>query len=156
VSNIRHTTCSRTGYRSQLPSWVANQPSYGWAQPPRWRAGDGSKSEVTLVSECHSGQVGRHGPTWWLVTLCVSPPRCTFGNTPFVTRNTHLPRTLPGERYCVKLLVGVGRRDAVAAWPSHDCTPLKEPFERLVRDHRRPDTLKVLPNGVRHQGPTAI
>jgi hypothetical protein len=54
---------------------------------------------------------------------------------------THICR----ERYCVKLL-GVGRGDAVAAWPSQDRTPLNEPFERLVSDHRRPDTLYVLPS----------
>jgi hypothetical protein len=47
------------------------------------------------------------------------------------------------ERYCVKLL-GVGRGDAVAAWPSQDRTPLNEPFERLVSDHRTPDTVYVV------------
>lgn len=49
------------------------------------------------------------------------------------------------ERYCVKLL-GVGRGDAVAAWPSQDRTPLNEPFERLVSDHHRPETVYVLPS----------
>jgi hypothetical protein len=108
---------------------------------PRWRAGDGSNSEVTLVSECHSGEAGhwsRH-----LVTCdqsCAPPPHTVRRHRSNI--ETHIWR----ERYCVKLLVGVGRGDAVAAWPSHDCTPLKEPIERLVRDHRRPGTLQVLPS----------
>jgi hypothetical protein len=69
-----------------------------------------------------------------------APPHTQLGGTRSIIE-THICR----ERYCVKLL-GVGRGDAVAAWPSQDRTPLNEPFERLVSDHRRPDTVYVLPS----------
>ena len=121
--------------------WVASPAMDGHSRHthPRWRAGDGSNSEVTFVSECHSGQAGRHGISVACDQGCAPSPH-TVRRHPFDYRNTHCR-----ERYCVKLL-GVGRGDAVAAWPSQDRTPLNEPFERLVSDHRRPDTVYVLPS----------
>jgi hypothetical protein len=70
---------------------------------------------------------------------CAPPPHTVRRHRSII--ETHICR----ERYCVKLL-GVGRGDVVAAWPSQDRTPLNEPFERLVSDHRRSDTLYVLPS----------
>jgi hypothetical protein len=108
---------------------------------PRWRAGDGSNSEVTLVSECHSGQATASGGL--RPGLCASPNTVSEKEVRLGATRSIVETHICQERYCVKLL-GVGRGDTVAAWPSQDRTPLNEPFERLVSDHRTPDTVYVV------------